>query len=472
MVAGRNQIHIPREQERQFAQWLRSPQRGYWAARGVGGIGKSVLCRRLIALAQDERLPLVALRDESLLSPDPQASNDAVQLLINLERYNTPEFDRIAAELTGLYQSMSLMLRDVSGIGEGYDKLATLAAADNATLGTVLGLAKDAVRLVSDLWGKERAEQRKRIAAEPEKHLLEALSKDFQSSGGLFLVDTWEKISASQISTRLRFYDGRLQSRQQLGDEPAQQMLGLQSYLGKLFDYWQPCNLLLFVAGRTVPSELGEFDPYLPEGVELPSFTPAEIRQYLEARPAIPLPPESVIAEMHGLTHGNPLLIFQLLNLIDRSCRRDPDWDWQESWPQLAAEFPDNDREGLLAYVFQRLATHFGDDRHYWRLAIPQQLDNAVADLLFPPETGLQPCGRERLRDYEELGFIERDPRGALSYQLHDLTREAMIRHAQQQGLWLSDDTAALHQQLAERLFTALDKSDQLGARRAKMALA
>ena len=302
--------------------------------------------------------------------------------------------------------------------------------------------------MLYEFWQRKENQQHQNLLKKPEEALLAALASDF-TKHGVILVDTLEQASKQNLQTRLAFCDdGGLET--PVAENP--HALSLLDYCAGMAHFLFDKPVVMVMAGRPPAiRELGALPvEYFAPTVEVPAFTAAEIRTYLEkSLPRhIASPQDSDISKLQQLTLGNPFLLERVVRLL---ADWQPLWEWQaQQWQPLLNSFQQDERHGLLLYVTQRLLTHvLPDDRAFWRLALPRQfIHRDMAELLFPKAEFGEQSGLQRLKTYEEKGTVyrEQDPD---RYFLHDETRAAFSAWARRENVWLDKAACETHAQLA-----------------------
>ena len=302
--------------------------------------------------------------------------------------------------------------------------------------------------MLYEFWQRKENQQHQTLLKKPEEALLAALASDF-TKHGVILIDTLEQASKQSLQTRLTFCeDGGLET--PVAENPHE--LSLLDYCAGMAHFLFDKPVVMVMAGRPPAiRELGALPvEYFAPTVEVPAFTAAEIRTYLEkSLPRhIASPQDSDISKLQQLTLGNPFLLERVVRLL---ADWQPLWEWQaQQWQPLLNSFQHDERHGLLLYVTQRLLTHvLPDDRAFWRLALPRQfIHRDMAELLFPKAEFGEQSGLQRLKTYEEKGTVyrEQDPD---RYFLHDETRAAFSAWARRENVWLDNAACEIHAQLA-----------------------
>lgn len=432
---------IPRAAETEFNALLCDNKPYVLPLIGVGGAGKSSLLRRFFAYCERYETPALYI-DLPRLTP-----TNALDMWLRLESVHTKSFDEHRKKLHSSYETFTAMLQTYGDNASSAADLLQKGVGKEDNYGIAIGALKDSVKLLHEFWQRKENEQHKALLQKPEEHLLRALALDF-AKHGVILVDTLEQAGKHHLPTRLHFQDdGHLNT--PVAESPHTCLF--IDYCAGMAHFLFDKPVIMVLAGRPpAVRELGQLtiDFFAPT-IEVPAFTVAEIRTYLEkSLPRhIQLPSDNDISKLQQLTLGNPFLLERVIRLI---ADWQPTWDWQDvQWQPLFNSFQQDERHGLLLYVTQRLLTHIlPEDRAFWRLALPRQaIHRDMAELLFPKDEFNEQSGLLRLRTYEDKGLIYREQDPNL-YYLHDETRAALTAWAKQEKCWLDKTATDIHAKL------------------------
>lgn len=432
-------IWIERPQEASFQEWLKEPQFSYWQLEGEGGIGKTSLLERFRDRAAGAKKVAILMPADQCIT---EAGQDGVNLLLNLDIENAPAFEKVKAILTNARSTLKAVLQSageqVSSHWDALSELAQMEVGDEA--GTIMKGVRDIASVIKAIKGAGDSGQRDIILKSPEESLLKALAEDVKK-GGVWLIDTWEKDTKDQISSRLAFpQPGRLRT-------PAKaeaQKYTLQQWLDGISSWLraQGAKCLFAVAGRMAPRELGGERPPV-RGVQTRAkpLTMPEIRQFLEQglpdldHGAAPL---SALADRTG---GLPILMLWVVRLVENEVRENPAWNWAQ-WPTLLPAFEQDERQGLIHYAIDRIVQHQTGITDIWKLALVDILNREILGILFPGhEDGLI----DRL---ERSGIIHRPRHDPNTWTIHDTSHEALECYAEHKGLLDPSRNRDLHRQL------------------------
>lgn len=264
---------------------------------------------------------------------------------------------------------------------------------------------------------KDYENKKKEILLNTEYVLLQALTEDFTEEHGLFMVDTFEKIKNSDITSSVRFNeDGTISM------SLKERHYRLKDYIENLV-YLFVDNSTFIIAGRNTQNELNmEVPEAYTQELELVKFNPNNLQEFFNAfskKKAFPTPSKEQLKTIEELTLGNPLLV----HLLSQVAKQYDNWD-EFDYETMKRHLHQDEEHGLLFYLTDRILSHAKIEDIY-KLLIPRVLTKEIAKLLFGELDVL-----EEIRNHG-LGF-----KGSKDefhrYYLHDSVHAAILNDAQQ----------------------------------------
>ena len=190
-------LWVKRPQEAVLEGWFKNREALFWPLKGPGGAGKTSLLFRFLNTCKARSVPVVWTQPDADLAAL-AGDRRALRLLLMLQTAHTPEFDKLKAELASpdvvaLFDAATAQAL----LGEGVKHLPQ-------ELQGLAGLAQQILSLGMKKIGSNKEARRRALAARPEEFLLAALCRDMKA-GGVWLVDTWEKVGPEhQLSAQTR----------------------------------------------------------------------------------------------------------------------------------------------------------------------------------------------------------------------------------------------------------------------------
>ena len=431
-------LWVKRPQEAVLQGWFKKREALFWPLKGPGGAGKTSLLFRFLDTCKTHSVPVVWTQPDADLAAL-AGDRRALRLLLMLQTAHTPEFDKLKAELAS--PDVAKLFDEATAkifLNEGAKHLLQ-------DLQGWAGLAQQFLSLVFKKLGADKDARRRDLAARPEEFLLTALCKDMKA-GGVWLVDTWEKVGPEHqlaVQTRLLHRGG-------LETCPVAREITVDLWLQELAVLFSPAPILWVITGRNVLVEFGDMRniPETPATVHTTAFSRDEIADFLGRRVADP-PPE-VVAHIQAQTGGNPREVDRIAVAALTERRADLTWTWMRWYRDTAGMSAST----VAAFNLDRLSElRLAGDRRFWRLAVPATLRDDMAEVLFPAdEAHGRMSGADILAVFLDIGILSRHPSLPDTLVLHDDDRRDLRSRAEAEGLWDSPEAYALHRRIAAYL--------------------
>jgi Tfp pilus assembly protein PilF/GTPase SAR1 family protein len=407
-------IYVPRETiENEFLPFLAHEHKFIWSIQGVGGIGKTTLMNRFYEQTKETK-QCACFLDYPNHTLGKISGLDL--LLQNLLTNQCDNFDKIKKIIEKKYRSVAQKLGNISAISEHIpvNSITSLIAeldqdeAYTKELGLVWGTLTDTIKLTSKLFNRDKKDEI--ISTNPELHLLTALAADFEKkSQGILFIDTYEKLKDIRVTTTLQIIGNEVVSRREDYE------LSFEEYstivVKFLKNQREKSKLKIIVAGRDRLNAFAGESLFVIKQSAVNQFEPEQIIAYLEEVSEylddFTLPEDDIIADIHETTNGNPLILEFLVQFI--IVRYGEDWTWRE-WQAIQEEFKKSDDEfGLIYYLTERIASHISGWEHsLWKLIIPLQLTEEVAEVLYPKTEATTIHGKAYCKLLQQKGILRK----------------------------------------------------------------
>lgn len=444
---------------------LNNKEGAVFAVVGTAGMGKTTLLTQIAEIYQQKPQAFIDMNDLPPLTTAVEflkhfatcakGLKHTQQALAKLDETYKSNADLIAPYKDVLQQTVEMGIaehQEDSGVTDGEMSKLTAITQTVLQLGGVLS--------------KRRLEKEKQALGEPELYSLEAIKKDCGKQPLIF-IDTYERLQAAQelsqqkIVARFAKLDERLAR--------VEQSLSLQDWLERFLAFCQSQGALVLVAGRNV----GHWQLQA-QGLE--RFEDEDILQ-LVVLSAYPMlqglldegeQQQQLLALLKRLSFGGVPLWLQLaLNFVSLELQGGREFAAlvaSENLEDLFAaplyshelDSANVDNASCKLALFKRVMQHNLElANEAWKMALPRRLDKAVLAILFADKADLMQDAFVNAGLLPSVRWLD-----DTVVRLHEEIRDLLLAYAKHKECLETDETKALHQQLAD-LFTQRYQSQQ-----------
>ncbi len=399
------QIYINRDIDFIIESHIKEKSSKLLFVHGQGGMGKSTLLKKFLSYdAKEIPTVLINLQDRNI--------NNFVDILLDEDITSVkhcPSFEKIRTILLKEPKLLNAIIKSDTDVVESqieeYDK----------EWGEYAKIAIDGFKFGAKFLKNADEKKKKEFLNNPEFVLLSALTEDFEEYG-LFMVDTFEKIKANDIKSKINFTDsGELSMRLK------EKHYRLKDYIEGLV-YLLVGSSTFIIAGRNSQDELNMEVPldYCDE-LSLENFSISNIKElfsiHVKRDNKLSMPSDKQIEQIAELTNGNPLIV----GLFPKVAKEYDSWD-ELDYEEMQRRIKTDDEFGLLYYMTDRVLSHLDESKKVWRLVIPRVLNAEIEKLLFKDE--------KILKELIEVGLATKGiGKDSGRYYLHDDVHRAIVAY-------------------------------------------
>ncbi len=461
------EIYVKRESiENEFSTFLNNKKKIIWSIYGVGGIGKSTLLNRFYEQEIETSSCFFDFANSNI------NEITGLEILLYVLRINRcDKFQKIQKIIENKHRSLSNQIDKVTNVAGAVpikditSLIETLYSDAEYTkeLGLVWKTIVDTLKVGSMVFNRDKKNEL--ISNNPELHLVLALLADIEKDKkGIIFIDTYEKIKDITVSTTLRLKGKELSSSNEVYKLSFEEYLTL--ILNFLYTNNEETDIKTIIAGRDRINKLDKIGLRLIKQSKVNKFEPEQIQEYLEQKD-FNLPDENIIDDIQSITKGNPLILNYLTEFILSKFDDEDEWHW-ENWDELLKVFKNSDDEyGLIYYLTDRIATHItGWENTLWKLTIPKELNDEIAEILYPKKVDSDIYGKKYFKLLKEKGILRKGKGLDEKYYLLDEVKASLEAYIKKEfgkfgNKWYDNEQVIqLHKQL-ENYYSKLAEWDK-----------